>query len=267
VLIIALPSPPVPVGPTTLSYCIGGASPVLNVTVPVTEIATWYDNQTTQTTFGSTLVTPLSSSSAPGTYYYGVISYSIANGNCYSSPVLFIVNAVAAPQITTSNDTSVCRNETVSMNAAGCPTCGYVWNPPPTAGPNNTPATSTSPSASTTYTVTAVDPASGCVSNASVTVNIDQSGACFFHVYSGLTPNGDGHNDAWVIDGIDSLFGVRVTIFNRWGYEVWDGNDYDNSSVIFRGESNNGNTLPDGTYYYIITAGDVHLKGWIELSH
>ncbi len=267
VYIIPQPLAPVVSGPTFLSYCIGGPSPVLNVTVPFTEIATWYDNQTTQTTFGNTLVTPLDASSAPGTYYYGVISYSLANGNCYSPPVIFTVNAIASPQLFTSSDTSVCRNEVVTMNASGCPSCGYTWNPPPTAGPGNTPVTATSPSASTTYTVTAVDSASGCVSNASVTVSIDQSGACFFHVYSGLTPNGDGHNDAWVIDGIDSLPGVRVTIFNRWGYEVWDGHDYDNRSVVFSGQANNGNTLPDGTYYYIIVSGDVHLKGWIELSH
>jgi gliding motility-associated-like protein len=85
--------------------------------------------------------------------------------------------------------------------------------------------------------------------------------------YSGITPNGDGHNDSWIIDGIDSLTSMHVEIFNRWGRSVWKTTEYDNINSAWRGADGDGNQLPDGTYYYVIIAGDFSKTGWIELSH
>ena len=44
----------------------------------------------------------------------------------------------------------------------------------------------------------------------------------------------------------------RVTIYNRWGDVVWEGTNYNNSTVVFDGANNNGKELPSGTYFYKI---------------
>jgi len=74
-------------------------------------------------------------------------------------------------------------------------------------------------------------------------------------VYNGLSPNGDGQNDVWVIDHINLIPELReneVKIFNRWGDVVWEDVNYNNVSVAFRGVNRSGNELPSGTYFYQI---------------
>ena len=73
--------------------------------------------------------------------------------------------------------------------------------------------------------------------------------------YSIFTPNGDGVNDTFVIEGIETIPNNELIIFNRWGVEVYRKKNYDNS---FAGISdgrvtvNNSSELPVGTYYYVL---------------
>lgn len=85
-------------------------------------------------------------------------------------------------------------------------------------------------------------------------------------IYTGITPNGDGYNDTWIIDSITNFKTNTVYIFNRWGNLVWKGKDYDNTDVVWRGTNQSDDPLPDGTYFYIIEAGGETKKGWVELS-
>jgi gliding motility-associated-like protein len=77
-------------------------------------------------------------------------------------------------------------------------------------------------------------------------------------VYTHLTPNGDGHNDVFFIDGINKFPDNTVEIYNRWGVLVFEVSGYNNEDKVFRGESNGRVTvnreeqLPEGTYYYIL---------------
>lgn len=86
-------------------------------------------------------------------------------------------------------------------------------------------------------------------------------------VYKGITPNGDGHNDNWQIDGIKNFATNTVSIYNRWGDLVWSANNYDNESVVWDGKNKQEKPLPDATYFYIIEAGGKQYKGWVELTH
>ncbi len=72
-------------------------------------------------------------------------------------------------------------------------------------------------------------------------------------IYEGISPNGDGKNDSWIIEYIALLPDYvenHVTIYNRWGDVVWEGHDYNNTSKIFTGQNKNENELPTGTYFY-----------------
>ena len=116
-----------------------------------------------------------------------------------------------------------------------------------------------------TYTVTVID--AGNLSQSHTFTILDGTDICGIHVYSGFTPNSDGENDLWIIDYIDLHAPNTVEIFNRWGQLVWSGENYDNTNVVWDGKSQQGEALPDGTYYYVIKEGTAVMKGWVELTH
>ncbi len=73
------------------------------------------------------------------------------------------------------------------------------------------------------------------------------------NVYNGISPNGDGLNDTLIIQHINALAPQnKVTIYNRWGDVVWEGKNYDNTSVVFSGLNKNEKEVPTGIYYYKI---------------
>lgn len=82
----------------------------------------------------------------------------------------------------------------------------------------------------------------------------------------GFSPNGDGLNDHWVIDGIEDSPENTVLIYNRWGDIVFQVQGYDNASNVFRGMANKkmnmgANELPSGTYFFNIqVSGEHNLK-------
>ena len=74
-------------------------------------------------------------------------------------------------------------------------------------------------------------------------------------VYNAFSPDGNIQNPIFFIEYIELLPEARnnrVLIFNRWGDEVWAGNNYNNDTVVFAGKNNQGNELPSGTYFYKI---------------
>lgn len=77
-----------------------------------------------------------------------------------------------------------------------------------------------------------------------------------------FTPNGDGVNDYFEIRGLELFPAHRLTIFNRWGNEVYKSSNYQNDW--------NGAGLGEGTYYYAfelrLHTGHVQtFKGFITL--
>ena len=69
-----------------------------------------------------------------------------------------------------------------------------------------------------------------------------------FAIPGGLSPNGDGINDTWNIQGLEDYPNASISVFDRWGKKLffstagsspWDG--------IFEGKE-----LPTADYYYII---------------
>ena len=62
-----------------------------------------------------------------------------------------------------------------------------------------------------------------------------------------ITPNNDGKNEKFIIGGIETFGKTELVIFNRRGIQVYKNSDYDNS---WNGVDQNGNPLPDDTYYY-----------------
>lgn len=90
-------------------------------------------------------------------------------------------------------------------------------------------------------------------------------------VYNAVSPNGDGLNDIFIIQYINSMpetLNNKVTIYNRWGDEVFSVSGYDNDQKVFKGLSNSGKELPTGTYFYKIefSSGKPGKSGYLFLK-
>ncbi|WP_282043320.1 BspA family leucine-rich repeat surface protein [Winogradskyella flava] len=91
----------------------------------------------------------------------------------------------------------------------------------------------------------------------------------------GFSPNADGVNDFWNIEGIEEHPNNTVSIYNRWGDLVFEINDYNNTSNVFRGVANKktkmgAGELPDGTYFFQFSISGEHnfktLKGYVVIK-
>ena len=83
-------------------------------------------------------------------------------------------------------------------------------------------------------------------------VCVTVTGPCF--IPNAFSPNGDGVNDTYVIPCNEKYPDASITIYDRWGMEVWAStghymNDFD-------GHNQQGIKLPDGTYYVVYKYND-----------
>ena len=89
-----------------------------------------------------------------------------------------------------------------------------------------------------------------------------------FEIFNLLTPNGDGKNDYWQINGIELYPNNEITLFNRWGDKINQYTGYNNTDKRWNGTNENKEFLPDGVYFYIIKLNDQNAnpntyKGWV----
>ena len=109
-------------------------------------------------------------------------------------------------------------------------------------------------SANTTYYFAAQNTSTGCESSQRLAVTADLTGCDSVFIPEGFSPNGDGINDLFEMKNIDIIYpNYTIEIFNRNGSVVFKGNA---SMAPWNGQANQnrlgGNTLPNGTYFYII---------------
>ncbi len=77
----------------------------------------------------------------------------------------------------------------------------------------------------------------------------------------GISPNADGLNDSFDLTGLNV---TQLSVFNRYGSKVYAKGNY---SKEWFGQADNGNDLPDGTYYYVIeTATSENRSGWVYIN-
>jgi gliding motility-associated-like protein len=104
------------------------------------------------------------------------------------------------------------------------------------------------------YTITIQD-INGCQFSKVATIN----SVCIFP--NAITPNNDTLNDTFNLNGcdVDSL-----KLFNRYGREV---NSFTNYSDQWNGKNNKGESLPDGTYFYVAEIkGGSSKSGWVYIG-
>lgn len=77
-----------------------------------------------------------------------------------------------------------------------------------------------------------------------------------------FTPNGDGFNDYFVINGLERYPVNHLTIYNRWGNMVYEKQNYNNDWDGYANVKNRigESKLPVGVYYYILRYTNSRVK-------
>ncbi len=180
----------------------------------------------------------------------GATTYELIIGNsgCTDSAVV-VVTSNPPPVVSAGPPQTILTNADITIG--GSPTCAdgvlFHWSPSASVNDSSNSNPTVNPITTTIYTVTVTD-ANGCKSSDTVVVTVLPE----IIFANGITPNGDGVNDLWVIDNIHKFPNNVVEVFNRWGELLFQEKDYQND---FDG-TYKGKPLPVGTYYYLVDLHD-----------
>lgn len=184
----------------------------------------------------------------------------VQSGDCIiDTTVAVTITVVPLPSVNAGNDVTISQGESITLTATG--TGSVLWFP--STGLNSATVFSpvAEPSVTTTYIIIVTD-SNNCINADTVVVTVLQN--IFDGKVSNLfTPNGDGLNDVWYVEGIQNYPENEVFIYNIYGAEVFKTTAYIND---WQG-TYNGSELPDGTYYYVILFKETNmtLRGAVDL--
>jgi len=153
------------------------------------------------------------------------------------------------------NDTSICTYKKQVVRLMAPPGFSqYAWN-------GQTGGQTFDVSSPQTVSLTVTD-ANGCQATQQIRVTEQCANV---YIPNTFTPNGDGINDTWVIEGLDSDPTALVKVFTRYGSLVFESKGY---GTPWNGEYQD-KKLPAGVYYYIITAknGSQKLSGSLTIIY
>jgi gliding motility-associated-like protein len=152
-----------------------------------------------------------------------VYSVFIQENPCFSATRSVKVTVVPDPEIILPATTTIIAGSSIQLTALvgnSAEVSMWAWVPAGTLSCDNCYNPVATPTANTTYTVTGTTPI-GCMSDATVTVNIICAESSQVFVPNTFTPNGDGANDRFFLSGKGLGLITRMSVYNRWGEEVF----------------------------------------------
>nr|WP_315239713.1 HYR domain-containing protein [uncultured Flavobacterium sp.] len=174
--------------------------------------------------------------------------------------------------IDAGEDQEIKKGQSVQLSAIATENGTFKWRPSVGMNSNLIFNPIVKPEQTTTYTVTFINE-DGCDIEDSVTVSVISNEKD--NTKYGISPNNDGINDFWSIDGIENFPENKVSIYNSWGDLVFQTKGYNNSTNFFTGKANKStnlgaNELPEGTYFFEINVDKPNhfkkLKGYLVLK-
>ncbi len=168
----------------------------------------------------------------------------VAAYSCHSKDTNF-VNVTQTPIPAFTAD-SLCMDKPTyfTNNSQGNP-ASWVWN----YGDGSPLDTTLNPSytfpGSGSFNVTLKVTQGNCVDSLTKAISIEPCILPDLVVPNVFTPNGDGNNDLFKIDGLRYYPKSQLLVFSRWGNIVYKSDDYLNNW--------DGGNAADGVYYYILS--------------
>jgi gliding motility-associated-like protein len=173
---------------------------------------------------------------------------TVSDGVCTATDTVQ-VQILASPSVDAGPDQEVFLQGTVTLGGApsGPPGSSFVWQPDSLLDHFDSANPLATVDATTLFIITVTSP-EGCIGTDSVLITVVPE----IKVPSGFTPNGDGHNDTWILDFAPLFPGIEVQIFSRWGEPLFRSVGY---ATPWDGKVD-GTVVPVGTYYYAIELND-----------
>ncbi|PBQ34545.1 hypothetical protein CNR22_23095 [Sphingobacteriaceae bacterium] len=226
------------------SLCYGSPGDTLKIKNSVGTVLDWFssgDNGISWKSLGikDTLMV------YPGVVNTTVYRATLKSATCNSEDTPPVT--VAAYSVNVANagpDKEIIQFQYVVLEGSGKGT--PHWTPSSSLNNENILMPVADPEDTKIYVLTLSD-AHGCLTSDSVTVKV------IIPVPTVITPNDDMVNDYFMVDKIEEYSQNTLTVYNRWGSEVYSARQYKNT---WNGKSNNGNDLPDDIYYYILDYGN-----------
>ncbi len=172
------------------------------------------------------------------------------------------VNILKKPVADAGPDKTIFEGQPVTLTATAAGTSVYYsWSPMYNINDPSLLQPTVSPAQDTTYTLT-VSSSVGCgTATDQVFVRVFQK----VIIPNAFSPNGDGINDTWNIQKLDTYPEADLYVYNRFGQAVFHSKGYNKpwDGTI------NGKHLPLGTYYYLIDLknGLPKLSGWVVILY
>ncbi len=164
-----------------------------------------------------------------------VVNVSTVPFSVYS----FLVDA--GPDLTISPNIATTVNGVTSAPS-------YSWNPNFLFSNPNSLNTIVTTDQTVTITLTATE--NGCTLSDDLTLTVITG----LDIPNTFSPNEDGINEKWIIQGISSYPDCNVKIYTRWGQEVFFANGYSDEKA-WDGTKKSG-LAAEGVYFYILDLND-----------
>jgi gliding motility-associated-like protein len=159
----------------------------------------------------------------------------------YSVPILITVTS--SPIISAGPDLFIIEGSQLIINATAPINLQYKWQPIKYLDNPDVLNPIIKPLETTTYKLTVTN-STGCIAEDEVVVTVNN----LLKIPDSFTPNGDGVNDVWNINGLGGSTLAEIRVFNRNGEIVFKSKGY---LQPWDGK-NKGKNLPVGVYYYLI---------------
>ncbi|MEX1002275.1 MAG: gliding motility-associated C-terminal domain-containing protein [Crocinitomicaceae bacterium] len=204
---------------------------------------TWYD--TSSTTLSNTA--QLGVNNSAGVEYY-IVEASF-NGCSHTDTVIVTTASPFSADAGPDLEMFATQTEVIGGNPTSSE-ISHVYNWTPSNYLSDTTSSNPSiiePMSSGWYYVTVTD-TNGCTAIDSMYLELRPE----LVIPDGISPDGNGLNDTWILDFLELYPGVAVSInvYNRWGEPLF--NSDENYQDDWGGTTRDGKRLPAGTYYYTI---------------
>lgn len=260
-LAVVLNGPPAPVTSTVTNFCESTPGSV-SVSNPSTNVL-WYSDAAL-TNLLDTGITISSSVLPAGTNTIYVVNDN--GSSCVSVATPFTYTLYDASMVDLGGPYAICSGEQVTLSPTLPAFTTLEWNADSTLNDTTIVNPIASPTSTTTYFVDILFSVPACIVSDSVVVTVNP--CSLENITNVFTPDGDGVNDTWIIEGINAYPDNTVVVFNRWGSRLIELKGYDNATVVWDGKYN-GTKVASGTYYFVIELhGEGQQRsGWVQVNY